>query len=163
MVAWKDFEAEAPAIAEVFARRHKATGHLCMLATLRSDGSPRLSPMEPLVVDGQLILVGMPGTLKFRDLGRDPRFELHTATVDPYVGDGDAKVWGEAVNVRDEDLQRRFADHLFAESGMDLRAETLDPFFVADLRGASAISFARRRLAIAVWKPGEGTQTVPLA
>ena len=47
MVAWKDFEAEAPAIAEVFVRRHRATGHLCLLATLRSDGAPRISPMEP--------------------------------------------------------------------------------------------------------------------
>jgi hypothetical protein len=162
MVSWKDFEAQAPAIAEVFSRRHKATGHLCLLATLRADGAPRISPMEPQIVDGQLILVGMPNTRKFRDLGRDPRFELHTATVDPFVGEGDAKLWGEALNVRDEDLHRRFADHLFAESGFDLRKERFDPFYVADLRGASAIGFAKRKLTITTWKPGEGERTEAL-
>ena len=65
-----------------------------MLATLRTDGSPRISPMEPRVFEGDLWLVGMPHTAKFRDLERDPRFSLHTATIDPNVGDGDAKVWG---------------------------------------------------------------------
>jgi hypothetical protein len=38
MVDWKDVVDQAPRIAEVFVRRHKATGNLCMLATLRSDG-----------------------------------------------------------------------------------------------------------------------------
>ena len=32
--------------------------------------------------EGRLILVGMPNTKKFQDLARDPRFSLHTATVD---------------------------------------------------------------------------------
>ena len=82
MVAWQDFVVEAPHVAEIFERRHAATGNLCMLATLRSDGAPRISPMEPRLFDGRLVLVGMPGTYKFRDLARDPRFSLHTATVD---------------------------------------------------------------------------------
>lgn len=41
--------------------------------------------MEPRVFEGQLWLVGMSGTTKFNDLARDPRFCLHTATVDPEV------------------------------------------------------------------------------
>jgi predicted pyridoxine 5'-phosphate oxidase superfamily flavin-nucleotide-binding protein len=134
MVDWEQFAREAPRIAEVFVRRHSATGKLCMLATVRADGSPRISPMEPLIFDGRLVLVGMPNTSKFRDLERDPRFELHTATVDPYVGDGDAKVWGEARNVQDGDLHARFAQDLFDESGMDLRGQEFDPFFVVTLR-----------------------------
>jgi hypothetical protein len=116
MVAWDVFTVQAPRIAEVFVRRHAATGNLCMLATLRSDGYPRISPMEPRIFEGRLVLVGMPNTRKFRDLARDPRFSLHTATVDTYVGDGDAKVWGDARNVQDEELHKRFADHLFEES-----------------------------------------------
>src|SRR5688500_18106687 len=80
MVDWDDFAREAPRIAEVFVRRHKATGNLCFLATLRSDGYPRISPMEPTIFEGRLVLVGMSNTTNFRDLGRDPRFSLHTAT-----------------------------------------------------------------------------------
>ncbi len=47
MVAWTTFADEAPHIAEIFGRRHAATGHLCLLATLRSDGHPRISPSNP--------------------------------------------------------------------------------------------------------------------
>lgn len=77
MVAWTEFVDEAPRIAEVFVRRHAAAGNLCLLATIRSDGSPRISPMEPRIFEDRLLLVGMPGTTKFRDLARDPRFCLH--------------------------------------------------------------------------------------
>jgi Pyridoxamine 5'-phosphate oxidase len=162
MVAWDVFTVQAPRIAEVFVRRHAATGNLCMLATLRSDGYPRISPMEPRIFEGRLVLVGMPNTRKFRDLARDPRFSLHTATVDTYVGDGDAKVWGDARNVQDEELHKRFADHLFEESGFDLRGRQFDPFYVADIAGASSVEFRDGQLTITTWKPGEGEETQPL-
>jgi hypothetical protein len=162
MASWKDLEAEAPRIAEIFRRRHAATGRLCLLGTLRSDGYPRISPIEPALFEGQLVLVGMPNTLKFRDLLRDPRFSLHTATVDPWVADGDAKLWGRARVVPDEVLQRRFAQHLFDETGMDLRTELFDPFLVGDLDGASAVEFANGTLTLTTWKPGEGERSQPL-
>ena len=162
MVDWEQFTREAPGIAEVFVRRHSATGNLCMLATLRADGSPRISPMEPRISDGRLVLVGMPNTSKFRDLERDPRFELHTATVDPYVGDGDAKVWGEARNLQDRDFHARFTKDLFDESGMDLRAQEFDPFFVGDLAGASSVEFRDGQLTITTWKPGQGERSASL-
>ncbi len=162
MVDWNDFAREAPGIAEVFVRRHKATGNLCFLATLRSDGSPRISPMEPRIVEGRLVLVGMPNTTKFRDLARDPRFSLHTATIDPHLGDGDAKVWGEARNIQDRELHTRFADDLFKESGFDLRGQKFDPFFVADLAGASSVEIRDGQLTITTWRPGEGERSAPL-
>lgn len=73
-----------------------------MLGTLRSDGFPRISPMEPRFFEDELWISGMPNTTKFNDLARDPRFCLHTATVDTHVGDGDAKLWGVV-----EDVQTR--------------------------------------------------------
>ncbi len=163
MVTWKDFADEAPRIAGVFLRRHAAAGNLCLLATLRRDGYPRISPMEPRIVEGQLVLVGMPGTTKFRDLARDPRFSLHTATVDPHVSDGDAKVWGRAVDIQDHELHARFADDLFAATGFDLRGQVFDPFYVADLDGASTVTFADGQLTLSVWKPGQGDRARPLS
>ena len=131
-----------------------------MLATLRSDGYPRVSPMEPRIFEGRLLMVGMPGTTKFKDLGRDPRFCLHTATVDPYVGDGDAKLWGDARNLQDRDVHERFANYLFEEGGVDLRGQELDPFYVADIIGASAVEFVDGQLRITIWKPGEAERVV---
>lgn len=160
MVAWHEFAEEAPRIAEVFVRRHTATGNLCLLATLRSDGYPRISPMEPRIFEGRLLIVGMPHTAKFRDLGRDARFCLHTATVDPYVRHGDVKLWGEAQNLQDRDLHERFANHLLEEAGLDLRGQEFDPFYVADLTGASSIEVRDGQLTITIWKPGAGERVV---
>jgi len=158
----KDLAAEAPRITEVFERRHEAAGNLCLLATLRADGSPRISPMEPRIFDGRLVLVGMPNTRKFADLARDPRFSLHTATVDPHVGDGDAKVWGAVRDEQDLDLHRRFAEDLFAETGIDLRGSRFAPFWVADLAGASSVEFVNGQLTIRIWKPGSAERAQPL-
>jgi hypothetical protein len=160
MVTWNEFADEAPRIAEIFVRRHTAAGNLCMLATLRSDGYPRISPMEPRIFEDHLVLVGMPNTTKFRDLDRDPRLCLHTATVDPYVSDGDAKLWGEATNLQDRDLHQRFADDLFEKSGMDLRGQVFDPFYVADLTSASSLVIEDGALKITIWKPGQGEHVV---
>ena len=160
MVAWLQFVEEAPRIAEVFVRRHAATGFLCMLATTRADGSPRISPMEPRIFEDRLVLVGMPGTTKFRDLGRDPRFCLHTATVDTQVSDGDAKLWGVVENVQDTALHERFFDHLFAEIGLDLRGQVFNPFEVADITSASCVQMTGGQMTVRIWKPGEGERVV---
>ncbi|HEY7875786.1 MAG TPA: pyridoxamine 5'-phosphate oxidase family protein [Actinomycetota bacterium] len=125
-----------------------------MLATLRSDGSPRISPMEPMILEGALILVGMPNTSKFRDLARDPRFCLHTATIDPHLADGDAKLWGEVVNRQDEALHERFVDHLVGIGGPDLRGQAIDPFYVGDIASASSIEIAGGKLQVISWKAG---------
>ena len=155
MITFEEFAQQAPRIAEVFRRRHQATGNLCLLGTTRSDGWPRVSPMEPRITGEHLCLVGMPGTTKFKDLQRDPRFCLHTATVDPQLGDGDAKLFGRVVDRHeDEDLQRRFVEEMYEESGYDFRDERFDPFFVADITGASALRLADDKLLITTWKPG---------
>lgn len=160
MVAWNAFAASAPRIADIFLRRHAAAQTLCLLATIRADGSPRISPMELRIFEGHLTLVGMPDTTKFRDLGRDPRFCLHTATVDPHVGDGDAKLWGEARDLQDHDLHQRFAEDLFEDIGMDLRGQAFDPFYVADITSASSLEVVEDQLRITIWKPGEDERAI---
>ena len=78
------------------AHRHKT------IATLRADGSPRISGIEAVFEDGELSFGSMPDARKGADLARDPRFALHSATVDPVEGSegewpGEAKVSGRAV------------------------------------------------------------------
>jgi hypothetical protein len=160
MTSWRELTEAAPRISAVFSRRHAATGQLCLLATLRSDGYPRISPLEPRVFEDQLWLVGMPGTTKFRDLARDPRFCLHTATVDPQVTEGDAKLWGVVRDVPDPDLHRRWAEDLYQDTGFDLRGETFGPFYAADLTGASAVQVGDGHMDVVIWKPGEPEHTI---
>lgn len=160
MTTWSEFADAAPRIATIFARRHAATGHLCMLATLRSDGFPRISPIEPKLFEGQLVLTGMPRTTKFFDLARDPRFCLHTATVDTQVADGDAKLWGTVTDVPDPALHQRFAAWLFEDTGFDLRGQEFEHFYTADLTGASSVEVGDGHLDVTIWKPGEPERVV---
>lgn len=160
MESWTQFLADAPRIAEIFRRRHAATGRLCMLATLRADGSPRISPMEPQIFEGRLLLIGMPGTRKFADLRRDPRLSLHTATVDTQVTEGDAKLWGEVRDVGDPEVYARFAEALFAETGMDLRDEPIDHFYEVQIAGASSVEVVGEHLEITIWTPGSPERVI---
>jgi hypothetical protein len=101
MTAWQDVERAEPEFAQrvraLFdAHRHKT------IATLRADGSPRISGIETVFEDGELVFGSMPNSRKGADLRRDPRFALHSATVDPVEGSeaqwpGEAKITGRAI------------------------------------------------------------------
>jgi hypothetical protein len=98
---WAAAEAAAPELAARVLARFEATG-LGYLATLRADGSPRISGVEPLFAAGELWLGMMPGSRKAADLRREPRFAFHAANADKQVPEGDAKLSGRAVPVDDD-------------------------------------------------------------
>lgn len=104
MTNWTDVTQAAPELAADVRARFEAHG-LALLATLRNDGSPRISGVEPWFAHDQVWLGMMPASLKARDLQRDPRLELHSATVDKQVTDGDARIGGRAVEVLDPERQ----------------------------------------------------------
>ncbi len=101
MTGWQDVERAEPGFAQrvldLFdARRHKT------IATLRADGSPRISGIEAVFKEGELTFGSMPNSRKGADLRRDPRFALHSATIDPVEGSegqwpGEAKISGRAI------------------------------------------------------------------
>ncbi|MBV9337572.1 MAG: pyridoxamine 5'-phosphate oxidase family protein [Solirubrobacterales bacterium] len=103
MTAWRDVEQAEPEFAQrvraLFdAHRHKT------IATLRADGSPRISGIEAVFENGDLVFASMPNARKGADLRRDPRFAVHSATVDPIEGSeakwpGEAKISGRAIAV----------------------------------------------------------------
>lgn len=107
----------AKAVRKLFdAHRHKT------VATLRRDGSPRISGIEASFEDGELLLGMMEGSRKALDLRRDPRLALHSASVDPVDGQtwkGDAKIAGRAAEITDAARIAAFASspeqrfHLF--------------------------------------------------
>ena len=111
MASWSEVEAAAPELAARVRATMDAHKHK-VLATLRRDGSPRVSGIEATFTDGELWLGMMPGSRKAMDLRRDPRLALHSASVDPTEDDpsawpGDAKVAGRAVEVDDPALLKR--------------------------------------------------------
>jgi hypothetical protein len=101
VAAWKDLEQAEPEFAARVRRLFDAGRHKT-IATLRADGSPRISGIECEFADGELRFGSMPGARKGADLRRDPRFALHGPPFHPQEGNeaewpGEAKIAGRAV------------------------------------------------------------------
>jgi hypothetical protein len=110
---WSEMQDQQPRLGALAHDRLVAPGVL-LVATVRRDGTPRLSPVEPFVLDGDLWLSMLLGSLKAADLLRDPRVLVHSIVTGPDGGEGEMKVRGTAVDVPDEGLQRRYADAVAA-------------------------------------------------
>jgi hypothetical protein len=94
MTTWAVFAAAEPELASDVSRAFAARKHATM-ATIRADGSPRISGTEVDVGDdGEFYVAMMPGTRRAADLRRDPRIAVHSPTIDPpedptqWVGEG---------------------------------------------------------------------------
>jgi hypothetical protein len=98
---WRDLEAAAPEIARL-GKERLDRARVALLGTLRKDGSPRISPVEPYLTEGQLVFGAMPWSWKTRDLLRDPRCVLHSAISDPDGGEGELKLYGRATEAEKE-------------------------------------------------------------
>jgi Pyridoxamine 5'-phosphate oxidase len=154
MASWADFEREAPELA-ARVREHLTTRTHHTLATLRKDGSPRISGTECTLRDGELFVGSMIGARKARDLQRDPRFALHGHSVDPPDWEGDAKVAG------------RMVEETVPERVTEVNGEAVGPshLFRADLEEVvfTGLNDAKDKLVIQWWKPGQGVRSMERA
>jgi hypothetical protein len=155
VATWSEIEREAPELAAralglLDAHTHKT------IATLRKDGSPRISGTEAKVVDGELVWGSMPNAVKARDLQRDGRFALHSGSDDPPGWDGDAKVAGRATEVTDAADRARFLAAWGHEAGGDSHV------FRADITElvVAGLNDARDMMVIESWHPGRGVERI---
>jgi hypothetical protein len=144
MASWTEFAAAEPALASRVKERFGIRKHKT-LATLRRDGSPRISGIELEFADGELFLGMMPGSVKLRDLERDPRLAIHSPTDDPPEGNpqgwpGEAKIAGNAVDVPDSPVA----------GGRHFRID-ISEVVVTHLNEAGD------QLVVESWHPGKGT------
>ncbi len=152
MAVFADVAAEEPEFAARVRAAFDAHAHK-FLATLRADGSPRISGIEMHFVMDEPWLAGMPGSAKFRDLRRDPRFALHSGSDEPATFSADAKLDGRATPVIAPDERARYAsaagvapEHM----GFELFRVDLDQVVLV------ALNEERTALVISSWRPGRG-------
>jgi hypothetical protein len=112
MTSWADFEKVQPDFAARVRALMTSRKHLTM-ATLRADGSPRISGTEVEFAGGELRIGSMPGAVKALDLRRDARVAIHGPTNDPPARQptgwkGEAKISGRAVEVDSGGEAHRF-------------------------------------------------------
>src|SRR5947199_10798160 len=100
MARWQDIVESAPDFAAKLRRPLDARVHKT-IATIRADGSPRISGIETFLAEGDLWFGSMPNARKALDLRRDPRCALHSGSIDPPEWPGDAKLSGRAEEITD--------------------------------------------------------------
>jgi hypothetical protein len=153
MASWSEFEAAAPGLAERVRELLDAHVHKT-LATIRRDGSPRISGTETRLGDGELWIGSMWQARKALDLQRDPRFALHSGSADPAEWSGDAKLAGVVEEITDPERARAILAEAAGAGPSHL--------FRLDLREVSTVRLddERKALLIEVWTPDGGVRTM---
>ena len=148
MATWEQFRTEAPELADAIAVRWAAHKHH-VLATLRRDGSPRVSGTEVEIAEGRLVLGSMPGALKARDLQRDGRYALHANPGHHDMAGGDAKVSGHARELLGDEK-----DGILAAYPSDVPEGPMHVFEL-DIEEAVLVT-VDEKLHVDLWRPGAG-------
>jgi hypothetical protein len=150
--SWGTFAADAPELAAAVEGRLTANKHH-VLASLRRDGTPRVSGTEVVLRPPDLLLGSMPDAVKAKDLQRDPRFAIHANPGDGSMAGGDAKLAGLAAEVTDPDEVARLMEGVGALPG---------PMHLFRLQLAEVVLTSLHpdgdRLVIELWRPGQGVE-----
>ncbi|WP_327354009.1 pyridoxamine 5'-phosphate oxidase family protein [Streptomyces sp. NBC_01304] len=145
---WEAFTAAEPTLAKTVEDRFTAFTHHT-LATLRKDGTPRLTGLEVRFLAGEFWLGMMPGSAKALDLQRDPRFSI---MANPGAGgdmpDGDARIAGRAIEVTDPEVRARYTGVV----------DPPDPdsfhLFRTELTEVVRTYLEANEIVVDLWKPG---------
>lgn len=147
VASWQQFEAEAPALAQVAAQLwpgimalHRGgavpPGVSCFaisyIASIRRDGGPRLHPFCPILADGRLYAAIPRSSPKGWDLRRDPRCVIHAL---PGTEGEEFCLRARAYEVASDSAIRASVTELVGRSGDGGMIESVkaDPLFELDL------------------------------
>jgi hypothetical protein len=151
--SWKAIEEAEPEFAGRVLRLFDAGRHKT-IATLRADGSPRISGIECEFAGGDLRFGSMSGARKGADLRRDGRFALHGPTFHPVEGQesewpGEAKITGRAISAEPATV---------GEESENADGE----MFVADITEVviTALNTEATKLVVESWTPEGGLRRV---
>lgn len=149
---WAEFRAAEPVFAETVRRRFTRYKHH-VLATLRKDGSPRVSGLEVDVRFGEMWLGMMANSRKAQDLQRDPRFAIQANPgPDDSMDGGDVRIGGRALEVTDPEVIGRYAQEVGQPEPFHLFRVVLGEVVQTCVEG--------EELVVRTWRPGGAVQTL---
>ena len=146
---WNEFAKAAPDLAKAGEERFERWG-LILLGSLRKDGTPRISPVEPLIVDGELMLGMMWQSKKALDLLRDPRCLVHSIITDRKGNEGEFKLRGRARDISDLEIRKAYGKALFEKIGWRPQEPELH-LFAIDIEHTALIAFEGAKKSVQTW------------
>ncbi len=158
---FEEFAQACPELAQLGEERLRRY-EVCLLGTLRRDGSPRISPCESDFVAGELLLGMMWRSRKAVDLLRDPRCVVHSAVPDKTGAAGDFKLYGRARDVQDAGLRAAYREAVYARIGW-APEEPRYHLFAVDVESAGFMDFGEGRRYGLAWRAGGELRRFPIA
>ena len=152
MPTWTEFEAAAPARASVRARLDAHTHKT--LATLRGDGSPRISGTESQIATASCGSARCGRRARRTTCSADPRFALHSGSTSRRSGRATPSSPASSEEITDPAR--------VAEINGDSAPSGPSHLFRLDLHEVSTVGLddARKALVIEVWTPERGVRTI---
>lgn len=155
---WEEFSAAVPELAQLAETRLRKD-ELCLVGTLRKDGSPRISPCEIDFAAGRLFLGMMWRSKKALDLLRDPRVVVHSVPSDRTNPGGDVKLYGRVFEELEPQVRRAFRHAIRARIDWAPQ-EPNHHVFSLDVESASYVRL-RDDATILIWDGVRGLRSMP--
>ena len=147
---WEDFATDAPGLAREV-REAFESSNVAQVGTIRGDGSPRISNVQPAVVDGRLYLGMMQTSTKARDLLRDPRLVLRNPVCTNEGNEREVSVRGRAIAVTDDEPRSTFVR---AVAETTTWTEPHFHLFAVDIEACAIVSYGGGRQHVRLWPKG---------
>ena len=159
---WSEFQKAAPDLARLAEERFARTG-VAILGTVRQDGSPRISAIEPVVSHDELLLGMMWRSRKALDLIRNPRCVIHSVITNLDGSDGEIKLYGQAIERQDSD-EGGWRHQVFRERWGASAPEAFHVFSV-EIESAAYIAFdiAKGQMTVTQWDTRRGVRKMSRA
>lgn len=154
---WSEFETACPEIANL-ARERFEKDEVVLVGTIRTDGSPRISPNECDFAAGRLFVSMMWRSKKALDLLRDPRVVVHSTPSDRTNPGGDVKLYGRVLDERDPAVREAFRSAIRARIGWAPDEPEYHCFSI-DVERAGFIRFTPETMETWRWTPEAGFST----
>jgi len=145
---WAELERGAPDLASI-GREEFARSGMALVGTVRKDGSPRISNVEPVIADGELYLGMMWWSRKAVDLLRDARLVLRNAVCTNEGTEVELILRGTAVERRDEGSRRKYLQASDASWG-----QARFHLFVVAIESVALIRYSGGQQQVKIWPEG---------
>ena len=154
-VQWKFVQHSVPHLAHYVESRFAAHEHH-VLATIRSDGSPRVSGTNVMFTDGTLWIGMMPSAQRLHDLRRNPSCALHSAPLNEKLPEGEGDV---RLNAIARELLGDERDHIFRSHFPDTNDVMPGNFFELLVTEFSVVEVHEEEIVLTHWTE-EGGVTI---
>jgi len=151
---WGQFSEAAPELAAKAAELFESKG-VVLVGTIRKDGSPRISPVEATICNGNIYLGMMWQSLKALDLLRDPRCTVHNLISDRMAPEGEFKLHGTAADVQDAAERKAYGEAVFKKIGWNPEGMKYHLYSI-DIESAGLFTQDGDKRLITLFRPAEG-------